>query len=190
MLSRWNFARSPNVTRGAGAYTTRSGTTAVAGGGAESVGRAFSPRVVWWHAATCRACAGNHPPLGHLAVAYSRLCVGAGLSPDRQAGERGNNLLIDEIHDPKKTVPLRRVPLVLAGTVIFHFWNFRAVSSNRFCHFTTPLQAPLSCINQRFQGASGFLTKSTDGTLTLPLGGDFRLPAPDRSGLKTAFLAR
>ncbi|WP_256582437.1 hypothetical protein [Pseudomonas sp. B8(2017)] len=99
----------------------------------------------------------------------------------------GNNLLIDEIHASKKTVPLRMMPLVFAVTVISHFWNYRAVSNNRFCHFTIPLQAPLSCINQRFQGASGFLAKSDDGTLTLPLGGDFRLPALDISGLKTAF---
>lgn len=34
--------------------------------------------------------------------------------------DAGNNLLIDEIHDPKKVVPLRMVPLVLGGTVISH----------------------------------------------------------------------
>jgi len=34
--------------------------------------------------------------------------------------EAGNNLLIDEIHDPQKTVPLRMVPLVLGGTLISH----------------------------------------------------------------------
>lgn len=37
--------------------------------------------------------------------------------------DAGNNLLIDEIHDPKKTVPLRMVPLVLAGTLISHLFG-------------------------------------------------------------------
>lgn len=34
--------------------------------------------------------------------------------------EAGNNLLIDEIHDSKKVIPLRMVPLVLIGTVVSH----------------------------------------------------------------------
>ena len=34
--------------------------------------------------------------------------------------EAGNNLLIDEIHDPKKVIPLRMAPLVLGGTVVSH----------------------------------------------------------------------
>jgi H+/Cl- antiporter ClcA len=37
--------------------------------------------------------------------------------------EAGNNLLIDEIHDPKKIIPLRMVPLVLGGTVISHLFG-------------------------------------------------------------------
>lgn len=37
--------------------------------------------------------------------------------------DAGNNLLIDEIHDPKKVVPLRMVPLVLGGTVISHLFG-------------------------------------------------------------------
>ncbi|WPB54960.1 voltage-gated chloride channel family protein [Xylophilus sp. GOD-11R] len=32
--------------------------------------------------------------------------------------EAGNNLLIDEIHDPRARVPLRMVPLVLGGTLV------------------------------------------------------------------------
>ena len=32
--------------------------------------------------------------------------------------ERGNNLLIDEIHDPKKTIPLRMAPFIFFGNVI------------------------------------------------------------------------
>ncbi|MGC0155573.1 voltage-gated chloride channel family protein [Chromobacterium vaccinii] len=34
--------------------------------------------------------------------------------------EAGNNLLIDEIHDPRKVIPLRMAPLVLIGTVASH----------------------------------------------------------------------
>lgn len=37
--------------------------------------------------------------------------------------EAGNNLLIDEIHDPKKLVPLRMAPLVLVGTVVSHLFG-------------------------------------------------------------------
>lgn len=37
--------------------------------------------------------------------------------------DAGNNLLIDEIHDPKNTVPLRMVPLVLVGTLISHLFG-------------------------------------------------------------------
>jgi H+/Cl- antiporter ClcA len=40
-----------------------------------------------------------------------------------QSVEAGNNLLIDEIHDPKKVVPLRMAPLVLGGTVISHLFG-------------------------------------------------------------------
>ena len=40
-----------------------------------------------------------------------------------QEVEAGNNLLIDEIHDPRKTVPLRMAPLILAGTVISHLFG-------------------------------------------------------------------
>lgn len=40
-----------------------------------------------------------------------------------QQVEAGNNLLIDEIHDPKKIVPLRMAPLVLGGTVLSHLFG-------------------------------------------------------------------
>lgn len=35
----------------------------------------------------------------------------------------GNNLIIDEIHDPRKVVPIRMVPLVLGGTLISHLFG-------------------------------------------------------------------
>jgi H+/Cl- antiporter ClcA len=37
--------------------------------------------------------------------------------------EAGNNLLIDEIHDPKQVVPLRLAPLVLGATVVSHWFG-------------------------------------------------------------------
>ena len=40
-----------------------------------------------------------------------------------QQVEAGNNLLIDEIHDPKKVIPLRMVPLVLGSTVVSHLFG-------------------------------------------------------------------
>lgn len=40
-----------------------------------------------------------------------------------QRVEAGNNLLIDEIHDPKSVVPLRMAPLILGGTVISHLFG-------------------------------------------------------------------
>lgn len=40
-----------------------------------------------------------------------------------QQVEAGNNLLIDEIHDPQKVIPLRMAPLVLGGTVVSHLFG-------------------------------------------------------------------
>nr|WP_311529117.1 voltage-gated chloride channel family protein [uncultured Ralstonia sp.] len=37
--------------------------------------------------------------------------------------EGGNNLLIDEIHDPKRVVPKRMAPLILLGTVVTHLFG-------------------------------------------------------------------
>ncbi len=55
-------------------------------------------------------------PFAGFAVGWIYLKLG------RQV-EAGNNLLIDEIYDPKKIVPLRMAPLVLAGTVISHLFG-------------------------------------------------------------------
>jgi len=40
--------------------------------------------------------------------------------------EAGNNLLIDEIHDPQKIIPLRMAPLVFGGTVVSHLFGASA----------------------------------------------------------------
>jgi H+/Cl- antiporter ClcA len=37
--------------------------------------------------------------------------------------EGGNNLVIDEFHDPKKVIPLRMAPLVLLGTIVTHLFG-------------------------------------------------------------------
>ncbi|WP_244976380.1 chloride channel protein [Paludibacterium paludis] len=52
------------------------------------------------------------PPAGFAMVwIYQRYGLGA---------EKGNNLLLDEIHDPRHPVPLRMVPLVLVSTLLTH----------------------------------------------------------------------
>ena len=40
-----------------------------------------------------------------------------------QSVEAGNNLLIEEIHDPQQVVPLRMAPLVLGGTIVSHLFG-------------------------------------------------------------------
>jgi H+/Cl- antiporter ClcA len=50
-------------------------------------------------------------------------CIGWLYLKFGQHVEAGNNLLIDEIHDPQKVVPLRMAPLVLGGTVISHLFG-------------------------------------------------------------------
>jgi len=52
-------------------------------------------------------------------------CVGWLYLKFGQHVEAGNNLLIDEIHDPQKVVPLRMAPFVLGGTVISHVFGAR-----------------------------------------------------------------
>lgn len=55
-------------------------------------------------------------PIAGFAVGWLYLRFG-------QRVEAGNNLLIDEIHDPRKIIPLRMVPLVLGGTVVSHLFG-------------------------------------------------------------------
>lgn len=55
-------------------------------------------------------------PLAGFAVGWIYLHTGKSV-------EAGNNLLIDEIHDPAKVVPLRMAPLVLLGTVVSHLFG-------------------------------------------------------------------
>ncbi|MCC7704623.1 voltage-gated chloride channel family protein [Janthinobacterium sp. GW460P] len=55
-------------------------------------------------------------PVAGFAVGWLYLRYGSSV-------EGGANLLIDEIHDPKKFIPLRMAPLVLGGTVISHLFG-------------------------------------------------------------------
>ena len=55
-------------------------------------------------------------PLAGVAVGWLYLHVGSRV-------EAGNNLLIDEIHDPKNVVPLRLAPLILCSTVVSHLFG-------------------------------------------------------------------
>jgi H+/Cl- antiporter ClcA len=55
-------------------------------------------------------------PLAGFAVGWIYLRWGSRV-------EAGNNLLIDEIHDPRNVVPLRMAPLVLGGTVVSHLFG-------------------------------------------------------------------
>ena len=55
-------------------------------------------------------------PLAGFAVGWLYLRYGNSV-------EGGANLLIDEIHDPKKIIPLRMAPLVLGATVVSHLFG-------------------------------------------------------------------
>ncbi|PXW26379.1 voltage-gated chloride channel family protein [Paraburkholderia caballeronis] len=55
-------------------------------------------------------------PVAGFATGWVYLRVG-------QSVEGGNNLLIDEVHDPKKIVPKRMAPLVLVATVVTHLFG-------------------------------------------------------------------
>ncbi|KOR46449.1 voltage-gated chloride channel protein [Xanthomonas oryzae] len=55
-------------------------------------------------------------PLAGFAVGLVYLLLGKQV-------DAGNNLIIDEIHDPKKLVPLRMAPLVMGGTVVSHLFG-------------------------------------------------------------------
>ncbi len=55
-------------------------------------------------------------PLGGVAVGFLYHYLGKG-------SEQGNNLLIDEIHQPGGGVPARMAPLVLIGTLVTHLFG-------------------------------------------------------------------
>ncbi len=55
-------------------------------------------------------------PLAGLFIGFIYYKFGKG-------SEKGNNLILDEIHNPKKVIPLRMVPFVLFGTLLTHLFG-------------------------------------------------------------------
>ena len=55
-------------------------------------------------------------PMAGLAVGCLYRYLGASV-------EAGNNLILDEIHDPQRTIPLRMTPLILLGTFMTHLFG-------------------------------------------------------------------
>ncbi|MEN9904414.1 MAG: hypothetical protein RLZZ555_979 [Pseudomonadota bacterium] len=55
-------------------------------------------------------------PLAGFAVGWAYMKLGG-------RADGGNNLLIDEIHEPRQALPLRMAPMVLAATVISHLFG-------------------------------------------------------------------
>jgi H+/Cl- antiporter ClcA len=55
-------------------------------------------------------------PIGGLIIGLSYHYYGSSVV-------KGNNLLIEEFHSPKKVIPFRMVPLVLFGTLVTHFFG-------------------------------------------------------------------
>jgi H+/Cl- antiporter ClcA len=55
-------------------------------------------------------------PLGGAMVSYIYMKTG-------RTSSRGNNLILDQIHDSTETIPLRMAPLVLFGTLVTHLFG-------------------------------------------------------------------
>ncbi len=55
-------------------------------------------------------------PLAGMAVAFLYQCFGT-------AVEAGNNLILDEVHEPQRTIPIRMTPLILIGTFMTHLFG-------------------------------------------------------------------
>ncbi len=55
-------------------------------------------------------------PIGGLLIGLIYNCFGKDI-------EGGNNLLIDSIHNPKKSIPFKMAPFVFVGTIVTHFFG-------------------------------------------------------------------
>lgn len=55
-------------------------------------------------------------PVAGLLVGFMYRYLGASV-------EAGNNLILDEIHEPRRTVPIRMTPLILIGTFLTHLFG-------------------------------------------------------------------
>lgn len=57
------------------------------------------------------------------ALPFAGLLVGWVYHKWGKGAARGHNLILDEIHDPKKIIPIRMAPLVLGGTLLTHLFG-------------------------------------------------------------------
>ncbi len=64
----------------------------------------------------------NHPWLLYL-LPVARLVIAFSYQVAAKNAESGNNLILDEIHEPGAGVPGRMIPLVHAGIVITHLFS-------------------------------------------------------------------
>jgi H+/Cl- antiporter ClcA len=74
--------------------------------------------------------------------------------------EAGNNLLLEEIHNPRMTIPLRMAPLVLIGTTISHLFGGSAGREG------TALQMGVALVDALFVEAKAALTERLSPRLT------------------------
>jgi H+/Cl- antiporter ClcA len=74
--------------------------------------------------------------------------------------EAGNNLLLEEIHNPRMTIPLRMAPLVLIGTMISHLFGGSAGREG------TALQMGVALVDSLFVEAKAALTERLNPRLT------------------------
>ena len=58
-----------------------------------------------------------------LGLPFAGFAVGGLYLKWGRSVDAGNNLLIDEIHDPRQVVPLRMAPLILGSTVVSHLFG-------------------------------------------------------------------
>jgi H+/Cl- antiporter ClcA len=64
----------------------------------------------------------SHPWLICL-LPLAGLLIGIAYHRFGQSVERGSNLILDEIHQPDQTIPLRMTPLILLGTFVTHLFG-------------------------------------------------------------------
>jgi H+/Cl- antiporter ClcA len=78
--------------------------------------------VLLWSLNEATAVRESHPWLIAL-LAPAGLGVGLLYHWLGRSVERGNNLILEEIHEPKETIPLRMTPLILLGTYLTHLFG-------------------------------------------------------------------
>ena len=88
-------------------------------------------------------------PLGGLAIGWIYHRFGKSV-------EGGNNLIIEEVHDPKAVIPARMTPLVLLGTVATHFFGGSAGREGTAVQMGASLADQLSGLLRLTQKIDGF----------------------------------